>query len=62
MEILELKIITNEISVGRFSSRLEGTEERLNELEGRVIEITQFEKQKISWKKKKTKLQEPVEL
>lgn len=56
MEILELKIITNEISMDRFSSRVEGTEERINELDNRVIEITQFEKQKISWKKKKTKL------
>lgn len=40
----------------RFKSRLEGKEERINELEGRPIEITQFEKQKISWSKKRTQL------
>ena len=41
MEILELKIITEiKISVSRFISRLEGLEERINELEGKTIEIS----------------------
>ena len=49
MKILELTIIIAEIkkySMHRFNSRLEGTEERISELEGRTVEITQYEKER----------------
>lgn len=55
MEMIELKskVITVELLLPQLNSRVEMTEDRLNELEDRSMESAQSEKQKIDWEKKK---------
>ena len=47
-------------SINGFSSRMERTEERINELQYRAKKITQTEKQKTDWKSKQTKPQASI--
>lgn len=60
MEMIELKskVITVELLLPQLNSRVEMTEDRLNELEDRSMESAQSEKQKIDWGKKKADLQD----
>lgn len=49
MKILELTTMLTEIKKKKFrqlNTRLKKTEERISELEGRIVEITQYEKQR----------------
>ena len=64
MEILKLKntITKIKISAEGLKSRMEGTEERIAELEGRKREITQFEQQTKYTGKKWAEPQGPVRL
>lgn len=57
MEMIELKskVITVELLLPQLNSRVEMTEDRLNELEDRSMESAQSEKQKIDWEKKKSR-------
>lgn len=60
MKILELKNITVEIiiSVDRFKSTMEETEERIRKLQDRTIEITQSKQQRKN-RQKEQKFKDP---